>query len=84
MGVTGSGSLNSAGFSGSLSCGYLPKHTHLTYQGLFNELRYNVGPKTDKVLDLHHGYARFQFTESKFDSEIHDYLALFLKGRSDG
>jgi len=36
------------------------------------------------VLDIHHGYARFRFEESKFDSDIHDYLALFLKGKADG
>ena len=43
-----------------------------------------MGPKTDKVVDIHHGYSRFQFAESQFDSSIHDYLALFLKGRADG
>ena len=36
------------------------------------------------MLDIHHGYARFRFEESKFDSDIHDYLALFLKGKADG
>lgn len=61
MGVTGSGSLNSSGYSAAIAAGRLPAHTHLTYQGLFNELRYSVGSKTDKVLDLHHGYARLQF-----------------------
>lgn len=95
MGVTGSGALNSSAFSqslasgsayrpGSASAGYLPHPTHLTYQGFFNELRYSVGPKTDKVMDIHHGYARFQFKESQFDSNINDYLALFLKGKADG
>ena len=56
------GSLNSAGFSAATQQqGCLPPPDHLSYSGVFNELRYNVGPKTDKVLDLHHGYARFQF-----------------------
>lgn len=81
MGVARSGALNSSAFSESLACGainsgsgsyvsvgYLPHPTHLTYEGLFNELRYSVGHKTDKVLDLHHGYARFQFKESQFDN----------------
>lgn len=43
-----------------------------------------MGPKTDKVLDLHFGYSRFQFVNSKFDNTINDYLALFVKGKADG
>ena len=73
-----------AGFTNKLKEGVLPPHTHLTYEGLFNELKYNVGPKTEKVLDMHYGYSRFQFQDSQFDSGINDYLALFLKGKSDG
>lgn len=84
MGISGSGSLNSSGFSACIANGFLPTYNHLTYQGLFNELRYSVGPKTEKILDLHHGYARMQFVESKFDNAVHDYLALFLKGKADG
>lgn len=30
------------------------------------------------------GYSRFQFTASHFDSTVNDYLAMFLKGKSDG
>ena len=66
MGIMGA--RNVAGFSNSVKAGILPPHTHLTYEGLFNELKYNVGPKTDKVLDLHFGYSRFQFLKSQFDS----------------
>ena len=79
-----SGARNIVGFTNSIQAGVLPPHTHLTYEGLFNELKYNVGHKTDKVLDLHFGYSRFQFINSKFDSSINDYMALFLKGKSDG
>lgn len=43
-----------------------------------------MGPKTTKVMDMHYGYSRFQFLNSKFDSTINDYLALFLKGKADG
>jgi len=43
-----------------------------------------VGKRTDKVLDLQYGYSRFQFGNSKFDSNINDYLALFVKGKADG
>lgn len=75
---------NATGLSAWLSEGRIPLHTHLSYEGLFNELRYRVGPSTDKVTDLHHGYARFQFNESKFENSINDYLALFLKGKADG
>ena len=35
-------------------------------------------------MELHIGYARAQNQTSLFDSEIHDYLALFTKGSSDG
>lgn len=78
------GARNTAGFSAIVHKKHLPPPTHLSYEGLFNELRFNVGPKTDKVVDLHHDYARFQFKESKFDSDIHDYLTLFVKGKADG
>ena len=61
MGVTNTGARNAAGIHPSMHCGNLPPHSHISYEGVFNELRYNVGPKTDKILDLHHGYARFQF-----------------------
>ena len=58
------GARNTVGFSSGVKTGILPPHTHLTYEGLFNELKYNVGPKTDKVVDLHFGYSRFQFINS--------------------
>ena len=79
-----SGARNVAGFTNTLKAGMLPPHTHLTYEGLFNGLKYNVGPKTDKIVDLHFGYSRFQFADSQFDSSINDYLALFMKGKGDG
>ncbi len=78
------GARNTAGFSKTVDEGKLPPPSHLTYEGVFNELKYDVGPKTDKELDLAFGYSRFQFTDSQFDTNINDYLALFLKGKSDG
>ena len=60
MGIT-NGARNTSGFSSCLDMGYLPPPTHFSYEGVFNELRYDVGPKTDKVIDIHHGYARFRF-----------------------
>ena len=78
------GARNTVGFTSGVKRGILPPHTHLTYEGLFNELKYNVGPKTDKVVDLHFGYSRFQFINSEFDSSVNDYLALFMKGKDDG
>ena len=35
-------------------------------------------------VDLHIGYARYQFAKSKYDDQINDYLALFLKSERDG
>ena len=78
------GARNTVGFTSGVKRGILPPHTHLTYEGLLNELKYNVGPKTDKVVDLHFGYSRFQFINSEFDSSVNDYLALFMKGKDDG
>ena len=78
------GPRNTAGFRASVNAGVLPPHTHITYEGLFNEIKYNVGPRTQKTLDLHLGYSRFQFLKSQFDPNINDYLALFLKGKADG
>jgi len=78
------GARNSSGFRQQIQQGVLPPETHLTYEGLFNELTFKVGPQTDKLLDLHIGYSRFQFTDSKFDPNINDYLALFLKSSQDG
>jgi uncharacterized protein with von Willebrand factor type A (vWA) domain len=43
-----------------------------------------VGQKTELIKDLHFGYARYQFQESAYDSQINDYLALFVKGCKDG
>lgn len=36
------------------------------------------------MVDLHFGYARYQFPHSVYDSDMNDFLALFLKGESDG
>ena len=78
------GARNTAGFTNTLRQGKLPPHTHLTYEGVFNEIKYNVGPKATKTLDMHYGYSRFQFLSSQFDNSINDYLAIFLKGKADG
>lgn len=43
-----------------------------------------MGLKTDKIVDIHHGYARYQFKPSKQDGSVNDYLALFLKSSRDG
>jgi hypothetical protein len=43
-----------------------------------------VGLKTDKLVDVHLGYARYQFAKSKVDGDINDYLAVFLKSSRDG
>jgi hypothetical protein len=35
-------------------------------------------------MELHLGYSRSQHLNSSFDSDIHDYLAIFTKGSKDG
>ncbi len=35
-------------------------------------------------MELHLGYSRCQNLSSSFDSDIHDYLAIFTKGSKDG
>lgn len=35
-------------------------------------------------MDLHCGYARYQFSSSLFDKEVNDYLAIFVKSSKDG
>lgn len=78
------GARNTRGFSASVSSGHLPDLTHLTYEGVFNEIKFDVGKKTDKIVDLHLGYSRYQFNKSHFDNKVNDYLALFLKSSRDG
>ena len=47
-------------------------------------MKFDIGKKTEEIVDLHYGYARHQFIKSMFDGEISDYLAIFLKGCQDG
>jgi hypothetical protein len=75
------GAVNSRGFSSSIESGRLPNENHLTFEGVFNELKFDVGKKTSKIVDLHFGYARYQ---SICDPDRNDFLALFVKGESDG
>jgi len=78
------GARNTRGFSSQIESGELPDATHLTYEGVFNEIKFNVGPKTNLIKDLHFGYARSQFTKSLHDNSTNDYLAIFMKGKQDG
>lgn len=78
------GARNTRGFSAAVSSGNLPDLTHLTYEGIFNEIKFDVGKRTEKIVDLHMGYSRYQFAKSMFDANINDYLALFLKSSRDG
>ena len=76
--------MNSVGFSSQASTGRLPKPSHLSYEGLFNEIKFDVGQLTETPLDLKIGYARHQFLGSSFDKEINDFVAIFVKGKKDG
>ena len=80
-------SFNTKGFSSAIqnrNTTQLPDHTHLTYDGCFNELKYSIGPKAKKPMELHIGYARAQNQNSLFDSGITDFLTIFTKGEKDG
>ena len=78
------GARNTRGFSSAVQYGNLPDVSHLTYEGVFNEIKYGVGPRTDKLVDLHFGYTRHQFAKSRADPAINDYLAMFVKSSKDG
>lgn len=62
----------------------MPPTDHLTYEGLFNEIDFAVGPKTKDVIDIAYGFARVMNPVSLVDQGVNDYLALFLKGNTDG
>lgn len=78
------GARNTRGFSSQIESGELPDPNHITYEGVFNEIKFDVGPKTKLIKDLHFGYARSQFSKSLYDNSINDYLAIFMKGKQDG
>lgn len=64
-------SFNTKGFTSSIQnsrSSELPSETHLTYDGCFNELKYSIGPKAKKPMELYLGYARAQNQKSLFDS----------------
>lgn len=80
-------SFNTKGYSSALQNSYstvLPEETHITYDGCFNELKYSIGPKATKPMELHLGYARAQNNSSLFDSGVNDFLTIFTKGNRDG
>ncbi len=77
-------SFNTKGFSSALKYGRLPPSSHITYGGCFNQLKFSIGPKAVKPLQLHIGYARAQNQNSVIDNKVNDYLAIFTKGNKDG
>lgn len=76
--------LNTKGFSSSLENHVIPESDHLTYEGSFNELKFSIGKKAQKPMELYLGYARAQNSESLWDKEVNDYLTIFTKGAKDG
>lgn len=78
------GDFNTKGYSSSLENRQLPDPSHFTYGGCFNELKFSIGPKATKPLELYLGYARAQNQHSCFDSSTNTYLTLFTKGNKDG
>lgn len=80
-------SFNTKGFSSALQNPYdrsLPAESHITYDGCFNELKYSIGKRAVKPMELYLGYARAQNDASLFDSGVNDYLTIFTKGNKDG
>lgn len=78
------GAMNSVGFSSQLDSGILPTADHITYEGVFNELTFKIGPKAKEPLELYLGYARSANPKSLVDSNPSEYLAIFTKGNKDG
>lgn len=78
------GAMNSAGFTSQLNSGQLPSPDHITYEGVFNELAFSIGPKAEQPLELHIGFCRAQNSASLVDPSPQNYLALFTKGGNDG
>jgi hypothetical protein len=81
-GATSAG--NSVGFKSQLTSGSLPNQDHISYEGVFNELTFKIGPKAKNLLEVHSGICRSAYEKSIYDKSINDYLALFLKCQSDG
>jgi hypothetical protein len=78
------GAMNTAGFTSQLESGTLPSPDHITYEGVFNELTFTIGPKSELPMDLHVGFCRSQNPNSLVDKQPQNYLALFTKGSLDG
>lgn len=78
------GAFNSSGFTSQLESGVMPEVDHITYEGVFNELTFQIGPKSELPMDLHIGFCRTQNANSLVDKEPANYLALFTKGAKDG
>ncbi len=64
------GPLNTKGFTSQVSKGQLPDADHITFAGVFNEIEFDVGPKTDKVTDLHLGFCRASNPSSAEDKSV--------------
>lgn len=88
MGASQAGALNAKGFYSAVAGGLLPKSEHITYPGSFNEEYYQVGARTDKLLDLYCGYS-VSYSPLRAKSEeaattSNRFLGLFLKSSKDG
>lgn len=79
-----SSSGNSAGFTSQLKSGLIPTQSHISYEGVFNELTFKIGPKAVDLLEIFTGICRSENPKSIYDSKVNDYLALFTKCSKDG
>lgn len=83
MGAASAGSLNTSGFDQAVNSGQLPCHTHITHPGIFNQKFFEIGPKTDQLLDLHLGTGVSNCDLFDMDNR-NFFLSMFLKSSKDG
>lgn len=76
-----SGAFDTVNFQRSIGRGYLPLASSLEYEGIFNELYFDVGREHEKVLAPKYSYCR---TEDPFSHNTEHYLAIGLTSKYDG
>ena len=83
MGAAAGGARNTAGFDQSVNSGTLPQFDHITHAGVYNENYFDIGGKTDKLVDLHYGLGLSNCDLYDLPSRNY-FLSLFIKSSKDG
>ncbi len=63
------GSQNYKGFENSIVNKNIPSQDHITFSGVFNSTLFSVGKKSEKLLELYHGYS---ITNSEFENSLEE------------